>query len=186
MLALSAFVTRGRTDCNSTSLSKIDRHDIVLQIFAVQLHRFVEVIVLDIKIGNDAELIRAADELRRIVFIDEQGVPEDEIFDGLNHKAVHIVIFDRELPIATARLLNNGDNWRIGLVAVEESRRGEALGEKVMQAAIEYVIACDGNEIVLTAQQEVRGFYEKLGFSQCGEAVVFESGFVLIPMKLCI
>ena len=139
---------------------------------------------MEISIGTHAELINAADELRRIVFIDEQDVPEEEIFDGLNFQAIHTVIFDSNTPIATARALDNGDSWRIGLVAVEKSKRGKQLGEKVMQATLEYIISKDGRKVILTAQQEVRGFYEKLGFVQCGEAEIFESGFVLIPMQL--
>lgn len=55
-----------------------------------------------------------------------------------------------------------------------------------MQAAIKHIVALGGKEILLTAQQEVCGFYEKFGFIQCGESEVFESGFVLVPMKLCL
>jgi len=146
----------------------------------------VGVIALEIKIGTHVELGKAADELRRIVFIDEQGVPEEEIFDGLNLQAIHIVVFDGNTPAATARVLNDGDSWRIGLVAVDKSRRGQHLGEKVMQVAIEYIISNGGREILLTAQQQVRGFYEKFDFVQCGEVEVFESGFVLVPMKFCL
>jgi ElaA protein len=141
---------------------------------------------LEIKIGTHVELGKAADELRRMVFIDEQGVPENEIFDGLNTQATHLVVFDGGAPVATARALNDGDNWRIGIVAVEQSRRGQRLGETVMQVAIEYIVSNGGKEILLAAQQQVRGFYEKLGFVQCGEVEVFESGFVLVPMKLCL
>ena len=141
---------------------------------------------MKIKTGTNTELIKAADKLRRAVFINEQGVPEEEIFDGLNHQATHIVIFDGKTPAATARALNDGDSWRIGLVAVDKSKRGQHLGEKVMQAAIEHIVSNGGREIVLTAQQEVSGFYEKLGFVQFGEVEVFESGFVLVPMKLCL
>jgi len=127
-----------------------------------------------------------ADKLRRIVFIDEQGVPKEEIFDGLNFQAIHIVVFDGDMPTATARVLNNGNSWHIGLVAVDKSRRGQHLGEKVMQVAIEYIISNGGKEILLTAQQQVRGFYEKLNFAQCGEAKIFESGVILVPMKFCL
>ena len=140
---------------------------------------------MKIEIGTCTELIKASDELRCTVFIDEQGIPKDEIFDGLNHQAIHIVVFDSDVPVATARVLNDGDKWRIGLVAVDKSRRGEHLGKKVMQAAIEYIISNGGKTIVLTAQQEVYGFYEKIGFEQCGDVEVFESGFVLVPMKKC-
>ena len=139
---------------------------------------------MEIKIGSHAELIKAADELRRIVFIDEQSVPEEEIFDGLNLHAIHIVIFDGKTPAATARVLNDGYSWHIGLVAVDKSKRGEHLGEKVMQAAIEHIIANGGKEILLTAQQQVSGFYEKHDFVQCGEGQAFESGVVLVPMRL--
>ena len=141
---------------------------------------------MEVKIGTQVELGRAADKLRQMVFIDEQGIPEEEIFDSLNFNAIHIVVFDGNMPVATARVLNDGDSWHIGLVAVDKSRRGKHLGEKVMQDAIEYIISNGGSEILLTAQQQVRRFYEKLGFVQCGEVEVLESGFVLIPMKLCL
>lgn len=139
---------------------------------------------MEIKIGTQVELCIAADKLRRMVFIDEQCVPEEEIFDGLNLQAIHIVVFDDNMPVATARVLNHNDSWCIGLVAVDKSRRGKHLGEKVMQAAIDHIISSSGREIFLTAQQQARGFYEKLNFVQYGKAKVFDSGFVLVPMKL--
>lgn len=51
------------------------------------------------------------------------------------------------------------------------------------QAAIAYAAAHGSREITLSAQHTARRFYEKLGFAQCGESVVFESGFILIPMQ---
>ena len=50
---------------------------------------------MEIKMGNDIELVKATDELRQAVFINEQGVPEEEIFDGLNFQSTHVVCFDR-------------------------------------------------------------------------------------------
>jgi len=138
---------------------------------------------LKIKIDTSTDLCAAADKLRRTVFIDEQGMPEEEVFDGLSGQAIHIVVFDGCTSVATARLLKTHDNWQVGLVAVIQSRRGQHFGEKVMQAAIEFIISNGGKEILLTAQQQAYKFYEKLGFEQCGEVTVFESGFVLVPMK---
>ena len=135
------------------------------------------------QIGNSLEICLMADELRQKVFIDEQGVPQDEIFDGLNESAVHLVLADDNNPIATARITQEDNAWRIGLVAVDKPMRGYHLGEKVMQIAIDYIVSELGNEIVLTAQQDVCRFYEKLGFKQHGEEIKFESGFVLVPMK---
>jgi len=138
---------------------------------------------MNIVIGTDIELVKAADELRQAVFINEQGVPKEEIFDGLSFQSVHVVCFDGTLPVATARALKDGNVWRIGLVAVAKSRRGQHLGEKVMEATIDYITKEGGKEIMLVAQEQVRGFYEKLKFAQDGEVTKFESGFVLVPMK---
>jgi ElaA protein len=135
------------------------------------------------KIGGSSEIRVLADELRQKVFIEEQGVPKDEVFDELNESAVHVVLLDCDKPVSTARIINEGSAWRIGLVAVDKSMRGKRLGEKVMEVAIDYIVTQSGNEIVLTAQQEVCKFYEKLGFEQYSEVIKFESGFVLVPMK---
>ena len=139
-------------------------------------------------IGNSPEIHQLATQLRQKVFIDEQGVPQDEIFDRLNEKATHVVITDGHSPIATARIIREGNPWRIGLVAVDRSFRGKKLGEQVMRVAIDYITSQSenetGTEIILTAQQEVYAFYEKLGFEQYGENITFESGFVLVPMRL--
>jgi predicted GNAT family N-acyltransferase len=141
---------------------------------------------LTTKIGDSPEICVLADKLKQKVFIEEQGVPKDEVFDGLNESAVHVVILDGNNPVSTARIIREGDAWRIGLVAVDKPMRGKRLGEKVMQAAIDYITTQTGTEIVLTAQQEVCKFYENLGFEQNGEVIAFESGFVLVPMKYSI
>jgi len=119
---------------------------------------------LTFKTGTYPELITEADKLRQEVFIDEQNVPCDEVFDGMNEKSVHFVAFDKTTPVATARATNNDGSWRIGLVAVKNSRRGERLGEKIMHEAISHIFSCKGHEILLAAQLEVKRFYERLGF----------------------
>jgi len=136
------------------------------------------------RVGAYAELGEAADRLRRSVFIEEQGVPEDEVFDGLNDQAAHVVVFEGGAPVATARVLR-GDRgqWRIGLVAVDKSRRGRHLGVEAMQAALRHVSAHGGGEVALTAQKHAVGFYESLGFRQSGAEQPLESGFVLVPMQ---
>ena len=139
---------------------------------------------MQIKVGTDIDLVAVANELRCKVFVDEQGVPEDEVIDGLNDKAVHVVIFVCSVPIATARVIRlDSKNYKIGLVAVAQSMRGRHLGEKVMRAAMDYISLCNGSNIFLTAQKQAVGFYEKLGFEQFGVAKCLESGFALVPMR---
>jgi len=64
------------------------------------------------------------------------------LIDGLNGNAVHVVIFACNTPIATARVImfdSKRKQYRIGLVAVDQSRRGQHLGEKVMRVAMDYI-----------------------------------------------
>jgi len=142
---------------------------------------------LKIQIGTNTRLAAAADELRCKVFIEEQGIPKEEVIDGLNPESIHVVIFDGNIPIATARVTMIDDNhYQIRLVAVDRSRRGCRLGERVMRATMDYISTVNVSDVFLTAQQPVVGFYEKLGFEQCGAAEYLESGFVLVPMKYVI
>lgn len=136
-----------------------------------------------IGVGPYCQYGAAADVVRRAVFLEEQGVPEDEVFDGKNEQAAHVVLWVDETPAATVRMYKKPECWSIGLVAVVRERRGTHLGEKAMRAAIDYIAAQGGREIELSAQEHACGFYEKLGFKPCGEIVRFESGFVLVPMR---
>lgn len=139
---------------------------------------------ISVKIGTHRELGHFSDPLLRRVFLEEQGVPEDEVFDGLGEQCLYAVVFAGEIPVSTVRLLETaGGAWKIGLVATEKAQRGRHFGEKAMIAAMEYTAAHGGREILLDAQSTAAGFYEKLGFEQYDEPKVFESGFVLVPMK---
>lgn len=136
-----------------------------------------------IEIGSYDKLGVSADSIRYKVFINEQGVPDDEVFDELNISALHIVVFINELPVATARVIKEATSWQIGLVAVNKEYRSLHLGEKVMTTALQYIASHGGKKVTLSAQQYVQSFYEKFGFKQCGEPERFDSGFVLVPMK---
>lgn len=136
-------------------------------------------------VGRARTLRDAARLVRRKVFVDEQGVPEDEAFDGADGRAVHVVAFTGEEPLATARRLELESRiWRVGQVAVLEPARGLGTGTLVMRAALKHVVSCGGVEIVLAAQSGAAEFYRRLGFAQCAPGDALESGVVLVPMSL--
>lgn len=137
-----------------------------------------------LKIGNDPSLVAVSQRLRHRVFIEEQGVPEDEVFDGRDEGAIHIALTNGHEAAAALRLTKGEDAWTVNLVAVDKSLRGQHHGEAILCAAIEYARAHDARALWLTAQDQAAGFYAKYGFEPCGKPIVFESGFVLIPMRL--
>jgi predicted GNAT family N-acyltransferase len=119
-------------------------------------------------VTTDAEL-NACIDLRRSVFVDEQGVPEDRELDGKDGEATHLLAWDG-YPAGTARIREYEDGVaKVERVAVEASRRGEGIGRELMAHAEAYA-ADEGYERVrLDAQVPVVGFYEGLGYEVRGE-----------------
>ncbi|MBL9050798.1 MAG: GNAT family N-acetyltransferase [Tabrizicola sp.] len=114
--------------------------------------------------------IATCQHLRRVVFIEEQGVSEADELDGLDDAALHLLDWDGDRPVGTARLLLKGSVGKIGRVCVLPEARGTGLGAALIRSALEVLRAQAGvSEAYLGAQSHATGFYEKLGFSVEGE-----------------
>ncbi len=108
--------------------------------------------------------------LRRVVFIEEQGVSEADEVDGLDEAAIHLLAFQDDQPVGTARLLLKGVTGKIGRVCVLPQARGTGLGAALIRAALEVLRRQPGVvEAYLGSQSHATGFYEKLGFAVEGE-----------------
>jgi predicted GNAT family N-acyltransferase len=108
--------------------------------------------------------------LRRVVFIDEQGVSEAEEVDGLDGKAIHLLAWEGDCPLGTARLLVKGATGKIGRVCVLPEVRGTGLGAALIAAALDELRRVPGvTEAYLGSQSHATGFYETLGFAVEGE-----------------
>jgi predicted GNAT family N-acyltransferase len=109
--------------------------------------------------------IATCQRLRRVVFIEEQGVSAADEVDGLDDSAIHLLAFDNETPVGTARLLVKGTTGKIGRVCVLREARGTGLGAALIRAALEVLRDEPGvTEAYLGSQSHATGFYEKLGF----------------------
>jgi predicted GNAT family N-acyltransferase len=120
-----------------------------------------------IKVTRD---IATCQSLRRVVFIEEQGVSETDEVDGLDGAAIHLLALAGETPVGTARLLLKGPVGKIGRVCVLPEARGTGLGAALIRVALEVLRDQQGvTEAYLGAQSHATGFYEKLGFAVEGE-----------------
>ena len=107
--------------------------------------------------------------LRRVVFIEEQGVSEADEVDDLDGVALHLLAMPDGRPVGTARLLVEGDTGKIGRVCVLADARGTGLGAALIRAAVAEFRAMPGvTKAKLGAQVHALGFYERLGFVAVG------------------
>jgi predicted GNAT family N-acyltransferase len=108
--------------------------------------------------------------LRRVVFIEEQGVSEADEVDDLDSQAVHLLATISGRPVGSARLLQQGDTGKIGRVCVLKDLRGTGLGGALVRAAVEQFRTIPTiSRVKLGAQIHALGFYERLGFVAFGE-----------------
>lgn len=119
----------------------------------------------EIREGNWATLGPHASEIRRLVFIEEQRVPQEEEWDGRDDACVHFLALRDGVPVGTVRLLPDA---HIGRVAVLAEARGLGIGAALMRAAIEAARRDGHARIELAAQTHALAFYEHLGFMAFG------------------
>lgn len=130
--------------------------------------------------GGWEQLQKDAKLMREQVFIQEQGIaPEDE-WDDLDATVLHFIVYDREQPIATARLL---PQHSVGRVAVLMPYRKQGVGKILMQHIIDYARQQNLPYLKLSAQTYVTAFYEALGFVVQGEEYL-DCGIPHIDMTL--
>lgn len=123
-------------------------------------------------------------EIRHTVFIIGQDVPFDLEVDGLDHECIHLLAIANEKPVGTARLRHkHGRVAKVERVAVLDSHRGQGWGEDLMQAVHRSAHERGWTHLMLNAQEEVIGFYERLGY--VGEGSLFmEANIPHLTMSL--
>ncbi len=122
--------------------------------------------MIDIAPTTDIATCRA---LRRVVFIEEQGVSEADEVDDLDGESIHLIARHEGKPVGCARLLVRGDTGKVGRVCVLAEARGTGLGAALMRAAVDEFRKIPGVSVVkLGAQTHALGFYERLGFAAFG------------------
>lgn len=105
--------------------------------------------------------------LRRVIFIDEQNVPERDELDGLDPEATHLLAIVQGVPVGTARILFGENLAKIGRVCVLKEHRGAGHATALMRKALE-VARRQAQRAKLSAQVDAMGLYERLGFVALG------------------
>jgi len=118
-------------------------------------------------------------KLRQDVFVVEQECPYGDL-DGrdLDPDTRHVVMDDDDVVVGCARVLDEGDTWRIGRVALHPTVRGRGLADQLIHTALQ---VCTDRDVVLDAQSPLAPWYATFGFEVCGPEFL-EDGIPHLPM----
>ncbi|MBZ5739211.1 GNAT family N-acetyltransferase [Nocardioides mangrovi] len=129
----------------------------------------------------DASTAYAVWKLRQDVFVVEQECPYPDL-DGRDDEpgTRHVVLDDDGVVLGYARVLDDGETWRIGRVVLARQARGRGLADAVMETALQL---SKGRDVLLDAQSPLAGWYATFGFATDGPEFL-EDGIPHTPMRL--
>jgi len=131
----------------------------------------------------DEASLESALTVRRAVFVEEQGVPEDRERDGCDDEAVHFLATEAGDPVGTARLRRVDDaTGKVERVAVLPDHRGEGWGRRLMAAVEDEARRRGLDRLVLHSQTDVEGFYRALDYGTTSD-VFEEAGIPHVEME---
>lgn len=128
--------------------------------------------------ARDEAAIRA---VRFTVFVDEQRVPADIEMDDRDVHCVHLLAYDAEAPVGTARIDIEKDG-KIGRLAVLSNARLLGVGTALMTELHAIARAHALRHVWCHAQVAAAPFYAKLGYHLSG-ARFYEAGIEHVRME---
>ncbi len=154
--------------------------DVAMQ--RLHTHRIPPTIVdfmikLIIKSVEFPEELTAIKGIRIAVFQEEQGVNPVLEFDGKDEISDHLIAYLNEEVVGTARIRYLDEKTaKIERLAVLPTARGQGIGKKIMENALQLIANKNIPEVVIHAQEYVKDLYKKLNFVEEGE--IFEEASI--------
>ncbi len=116
--------------------------------------------------------------IRESVFIQEQGVPTNLEWDGLEQDAQHFLAFYNKLPVGTARLVQGNKLTRM---AVLKEYRKLGIASALLKSVSRYVMHSGISELIADAQVDSLDFYLKHRFTVTGDSF-YDAGILHKPI----
>jgi len=133
-------------------------------------------------VSSDREL-KEAFEVRRRVFGEEQGIPEEIELDGHDGEALHMVVKEGDRVIGTARVTFLANSQaKVERMAVLKAFRSRGIGRAIMSFLSEELGNRQVKQVVLHAQYPVVAFYRLCGFEESG-LPFWEAGIKHVKMQ---
>ena len=130
----------------------------------------------------DSDLFELGCQLRREVFMQEQGVSYAEEMDGKDLDALHWVALVDGNVVGVLRVLQLAEHVKIGRFAVRKAYRGRGVGQQLFRFVLSEIQNLGHSKMFLEAQIDRVGFYEQFGFFPFGDTYL-DAGIIHRAMK---
>ena len=136
------------------------------------------------RLAENEQDIWGIHDVRRQVFVREQGIPQDLVFlgDGSGNE-LNMVVKDGDTVIGTARIQIMGSMAKIERMAVLKPFRNKGIGKGIIAFLSEQLKHRDIDFIFLHAQHAAVDFYRSCGFSESGSPF-YEVGIKHVKMEM--
>lgn len=136
------------------------------------------------RILNEEEL-NTAFEIRKEIFVKEQGVPlEDEFdqFDNLGGLCQHILVHYNEQPVGTGRIRFIDGVGKLERICILKPYRNFGLGKIIIKELEDIAKERGASQVKLHGQTHAEGFYTNLGYHTKSD-IFMEDGIPHVLMQ---
>ena len=138
---------------------------------------------LSYKIAVSDRELKGAFEVRKQVFVEEQGISEDLELDEHDMEAMHMVVKDGERIVGTARVLFlAASQAKLERMAILKLFRHRGIGKGIISFLDEEFTNRGIEQVVLHAQCSAVNFYKSCGFEESGSPF-WEAGIKHVKMQ---
>ena len=122
-------------------------------------------------------------EIRKAVFTEEYGIPEDVELDDDDIMAMHVILDYEHEKVGTGRMKYDGETFILDKMAVLKEHRNNGYGEFIVRMLLDKVFLANGKEIFTDATKDTVEFFKKIGFVEIGDEYERDK-LIYVPMKV--
>ena len=121
---------------------------------------------------TDQSELKSAFNIRRKVFVEEQGVPLADELDKYETSAEHILVYYKDKPVGTGRLRIIDDVGKLERICVLADYRKSGLGKIIVHKLEELAYKKGILKLKLHGQTQAQEFYQKLGYHKASQVFI--------------
>ena len=122
-------------------------------------------------------------EIRKAVFTEEYGIPEDVELDDDDIMAMHVILDYENEKVGTGRMKYDGETFILDKMAVLKEHINNGYGEFIVRMLLDKVFLANGKEIFTDATKDTVEFFKKIGFVEIGDEYERDK-LIYVPMKV--